>query len=132
LTALVLIFLLVGFTTRAAELLDFQGHVDGETTVVLTWNLADETGIQGFTIKRSTNATDFYPCTDFLPADGSLHYTITDNPINPKLESDRTYYYQLFFVENSGAETAVGNVVQVNLEVSTITLTWGTLKAMFR
>jgi hypothetical protein len=91
------------------ELVDFKAKAVNNTTV-LNWNTASERDNQGFTIERSTDATN-YSAIGTVKGNGTTsavhNYTFTDNA-----PASGSNYYRLRQTDMNGKET-VSSVVSV-------------------
>ncbi len=132
LTPVIAISLLFGLAF-ATQVLQFRGELLSETSVELQWTVDDETGISGFQLRRSADGVTFNPIFDWLTADGSLSYSYIDTPMGfTGTDTERIYYYALYLRDNEGNFYLGCDPIEVNFIISNVTMTWGTLKAMFR
>jgi hypothetical protein len=126
----------------ASELLSFEALVQGDDSVLLQWEVDDTQDLSGFVLQRSVNNTHFHAITQVLPISGS-YYEYIDRPglaggasedKHLRLtDIDQDYYYHLEAVHADGRRTQLSeSAVHVSFEMSTVDVTWGSIKAMFR
>ncbi len=99
--------------------------------IVLEWNSGDEQPISYFIVQRSMdNGQSWFDLSRISPyGNGSAYLYIDDRVFGGK--GDLVYYYRLkiFYRDGSVQFTAP---VNVTLDVSSVQMTWGSIKAMFR
>lgn len=138
----VLLLLLLPFALRAAQLLRFEGDVIDDESVRLQWEVDGIQGLAGFELERSTDNVVYRSIGDRLTVQG-LEYTFVDRPglagapgeanRGARVDTEQAYYYRLWFVLPSGERVAASDQpIAVNFQMSTVSLTWGGIKAMFR
>ncbi len=140
----ILILLFLALRLGAAELVLFSYHLLPDPAVRLFWEVDGTAGMQGFEVERSTDNEHFQSISQRILCNGGLDYQYTDHPlvgINNSvhgskgfgLDQDQTYYYRLVFVGNDNSRTlASDEVLQVEMQLNTVSTTWGSIKAMFR
>lgn len=125
----------------AVSLLQFTGEVLDEQTVELRWSVDSVQGMTAFDVERSTDNEHFQLVGERVQANGGLVYTLLDSPGLASLPGGRdrvtdieqTYYYRLYYVLPSGGRLAANQeALQVSFQLSTVSVTWGSIKAMFR
>jgi hypothetical protein len=126
-------------TAIPVELVSFKGKTNNNTTV-LSWQTASERDNQGFTIERSTDATNYsaigtvkgngttsavhdYTFTDNTPASGSNYYRLRQTDVNGK-ETVSSVVAVLF---GKGGLIIKSNVVHNTLDVTVGDATGGPL-----
>jgi hypothetical protein len=127
----------------ALQLLEFSGEVVEEDAVRLSWRVDTVQGVAGFELERSTDNELYRQIGERLPASG-LDYSVLDRPgLNgsggeverggARVDAAQTYYYRLWIVLPSGErQPASSEPIEVSFQMSTVSLTWGGIKAMFR
>lgn len=137
-----ILLLLLPFLAKAAELLRFAGEVVDAESVQIEWSVDATTGLAGFQLERSTDNVLFQSIGDRVPLQG-LEYVVVDRPglssLNgesgrgAQVDSEQIYYYRLWYVLPSGQRVlASDSPIEVGFQMSTVSLTWGGIKAMFR
>ncbi len=129
----------------AAELVLFGHHLLPDPAVRLYWEIDASAGLQGFEIERSTDNEHFQTVSQRILCNGGLDYSFTDYPLdgmsNSPIQSrkglgvdqDQTYYYRLVFLGNDNSRLVLqDDVIQVEMQLNTVSTTWGSIKAMFR
>ena len=133
LSVTLIVFFVTLLAVQAVDLTRFTHTLVSNSEVRLDWEVTNENGIAGYYIYRAKDPARFLPATELIPADGSLVYTVNDRPLDfGKADTDRTYLYQLYYQTASGDRLPLSSVMEVHFEFSTVTMTWGTLKALFR
>jgi len=143
---LLLLTLLLPFALRATELLLFEGEVVDSDAVQLSWSVDSAAGLAGFVVERSTDDAVYRQIGDRLPIDG-LDYALVDRPGlagageggdevdrgGARTDTEQRYFYRLWYVLPSGERLlASEQPIEVSFQLSTVSLTWGGIKAMFR
>jgi hypothetical protein len=135
------IILLCGSTLDAAVLENFDGDVQNSITVRLYWSVDNLDGISGFEIERSADNIFFQSLCDPILCNGSLDYEYVDqtgisnsgNRPVPGIDVEQTYYYRLYFTLPNGSRQLVSDEsLEIDFQLSTMSVTWGGIKAMFR
>jgi hypothetical protein len=139
---LVLVLILLPALARAVSLLQFTGTVLDEQTVELRWRVDTVQGMAAFEVERSTDNAHFSPVGERVTAaSGELEYVLLDRPGLASLPGGRdrvtdveqTYYYRLYYVLPGGGRLpANAEALAVTFQFSTVSVTWGSIKAMFR
>jgi hypothetical protein len=137
---LILSLLLLPIMAAAVELLDFQGTVLDEQTVELRWLVDRVDNLAAFEIERSTDNEHFSPVSAPIPASSSLEYFLLDQPgvqaasnRGQQIDMDQTYYYRLYYIlDDQSRVSASPQSVEVSFVMNTVSVTWGSIKAMFR
>lgn len=126
---------------RAASLLSFTGEVLDDQSVELRWRVDTVQGLAAFEVERSTDNEHYQVVGDRVAVDGGLDYLLLDRPGLAEAPDGRdrftdveqTYYYRLYYVLPTGGRLpAAAEPLSVSFHLSTVTVTWGSIKAMFR
>lgn len=125
----------------AATLLQFSGEVLDEETVELRWRVDNLQGLSSFELERSTDNEHYQVLGERVAVNGSLEYTLLDHPglasaaggRDRFTDLEQVYYYRLYYILPSGGRLlAQSTPLTVNVQLSTVEATWGSIKAMFR
>ena len=126
----------------AVSLLQFTGEVLDEQAVELRWSVDSVQGMTAFDVERSTDNEHFQLVGERIPVNGGLDYMLLDSPGLASLpgggrdrmtDIEQIYYYRLYYVLPSGGRLAANQeALQVSFQLSTVSVTWGSIKAMFR
>ena len=138
----ILLFTLLCSFAQASELLNFSAQVEEEESVLLQWEVDEISSLSGFILHRSVDNTHFQPICQMIPIDGTV-YDFVDRPgvagssTHEKglhfADLEQQYYYHLFAVLQNGDHVRLSqDALLVNFEMSTVSVTWGSIKAMFR
>jgi hypothetical protein len=96
----------------------------------LEWTSGLEGNLIKYKVERSTDNQYFITLTDILP-EGNYHtYIYIDDDIM-KSSSQRLYYYRIRMIFADGT-FCYSLVRSVNIQLSGLMETWGSIKAMFR
>jgi hypothetical protein len=132
--------LLLPLLAMGASLLSFTGEVLDEQTVELRWRVDTPQGLSAFEVERSTDNEHFQVVGDRVLA-GGTDYLLLDRPglsgapggRERLADIEQVYYYRLYYILPSGGRLpASTDAVRVNFQFSTVSVTWGSIKAMFR
>lgn len=134
------LILLLPLLAAAFELLDFQGAVLDEQTVELRWLLDRIEGVSGFEVERSTDDEHFQLIGNRIQASSAVEYSLIDQPglsatggRGQMIDMEQTYYYRLYYIlPDQSRLSAHDRSVEVSFQMSTVSVTWGSIKAMFR
>lgn len=99
--------------------------------VVLEWSTDNEMSVRSFTVQRSmNNGESWFDVGRVTPYGFSASYMfIDDNILGSK--SDLVYTYRLR-VQYEDGSVAYSQPVNVTMTISSVQMTWGSIKAMFR
>jgi len=138
--SLLIALILTPLLALGASLISFTGEVLDEQTVELRWRVDTPQGLASFEVERSTDNEHFQVVGDRVTA-GGVDYVLLDRPgissapggRERLTDMEQVYYYRLFYVLPSGGRLpASSESVRVNFQFSTVSVTWGSIKAMFR
>jgi hypothetical protein len=125
----------------AVSLLQFTGEVLDEQSVELRWRVDSVQGMSAFEVERSTDNEHFQVVGERVPANGGLDYSLLDRPglasapggRDRMTDVEQIYYYRLYYVLPSGGRLPANpEALRVSFTLSTVSVTWGSIKAMFR
>jgi len=125
-----LVILLILASLAGAEVVfnTFQVEANGARAEI-TWSTSDESDITSFIIERSTDGIEFIEIATFTPQGIYQEYRYID--IDLFKDSIKTFHYRIKAVDRENQpHYSVVRTIQVSL--SGIQQTWGSLKAMFR
>ena len=127
---LTLVLILPCLIFSGANVIDFEATRDSNV-VNLTWSTENESNIDYFTLRRSTDMITWYQISEKIKAHNApSSYTYTDRTIFKGVESTTLYYY-LDFVDQNGNK--ITNIASATCSgVSGFRHTWGSIKALFR
>lgn len=141
------ILFLLAFGTllaQATQVLNFHHQLLADPAVRLMWEVDNTSGIIGFEVERSTDNQHFTGVSDRLLCNGQLDYEYTDHPgqsmnssavvdKGSEIDIEQTYYYRLvYLLPNQGRQLADSPTIEVDMQLNTVSTTWGGIKAMFR
>lgn len=141
---LLLIILFFGATIAAlaADVLINSFHAESTgNSVILRWTSKDEANLSRFEVERAS-IDKVFNYLNFKPATGKSYsdYTYYDEEAfmkqgagddNPKLQSQKIYFYRLKLVYKDGS-TAYSDEVSLTHRTNSVKRTWGMIKEMFR
>ncbi len=125
----------------AADLLDFSAEVLDDEAVRLEWRVDELIGLAGFQLERSTDNQYFQAIGEVIPCTEELVYEYVDHPGSLAgggrdgrfADYEQVYYYRLYFLMPDGGRLlATPQALEVPFLISTVSITWGAIKAMFR
>ena len=127
--ALIVVFMCGGAAEASIAFERFEVATQGDY-VVITWTTLDERGVLRFEVERSTDGRDFYRIETVLPepSGAGTEYRYTDTDLCK--QETRVYFYRIKAVE--AGSVSYSQVRSVDIVLSVIQQTWGSLKAMFR
>ncbi len=109
----------------------FQGYYQ-TGKIILEWNTQDESNIDYFLIQRSmNNGLNYYDISEISSQGSASSYVFIDHEIIGS-KSDLSYTYRVLIYYSDGKIDAETSPVTVSLTVSSVQMTWGSIKAMFR
>lgn len=107
---------------------NFSGSDEGDS-IVLSWNVLDESNVKEFVINRKNSGIPFTEIETIKP-NGNHSYTYEDKNIY-KVASDLAFIYQIKAMDHQG-KMLEDNIITVTKKLSDYKRTWGSIKAMFR
>jgi len=96
--------------------------------VVITWKTSQELGCSIFKVERSVDGVNYFEIASFAPHGTSREYQHIDADLFK--QSSRTFHYRVKAESITGYDTTESK--SVNVVISGIQQTWGSLKAMFK
>ena len=142
--SIILLLSLSAWVAHATEVLSFHYQLLGDPAVRLVWEMDNTNGILGFEVERSTDNSHFTSVSSSIFCNGELDYEFTDYPgqgLNSlnlgdkghRTDIEQTYYYRLvYLLPNQGRQVSSAPALEVDLQLNTVSTTWGDIKAMFR
>ncbi|MCK5521013.1 hypothetical protein KAJ27_08235 [bacterium] len=102
-----------------------------EGKIVLEWMVQNEDDVNYYQIQRSMDrGNNYYDLSKIAPYGSGVSYLFIDeNVLGAK--SDMTYTYRLKIFFNDRSEQ-YSYPVEISLNISSVEMTWGSIKAMFR
>ncbi len=129
---LLYIFLLIVFTGilyAGADIIEFSAQAQNNR-IVIVWKTSHEENVRKFVIERSTDEKNFFPIGEVEARGAGYKYEFVDSKLG-KINGI-SYYYRLKIVEVSGNYSYSEQVVWASPIISSMTRTWGSIKALFR
>jgi hypothetical protein len=120
--------------------LQFNGEVLDGQTVELRWRVDTVQGVAAFEVERSTDSSYYQLVGERVPVSNALEYVLQDRPglassggRDRMTDIEQAYFYRLYYILPSGdRQPAAADPIRVSFQFSTVTVTWGSIKAMFR
>lgn len=122
-----ILFLFLSFLFADAIITEFSADPDGER-IVLQWKTSQEDNVQKFVVERSNDKEHFYPIGSLEARGPGYQYRFVDDRLG---KINGWFYYRLQIVNKNGNST-YNEPIQANLNISSISRTWGSIKALFR
>ena len=118
------------FSLMATDIIsNFVGYTE-DSRIVLQWNSGNENDVIGYEIHRSVDGHNFYQI-GFLQSQGNnSSYTYIDNSVFAKV-SGRTYHYKIGIKDINGNISFI-DTIEVLSNISDVSHTWGSIKAIFK
>lgn len=110
-------------------IISFTANPNGDKAV-LEWQSGIEGSLIKYKIERSADSQSFTYIQEISPEGNYSEYIYIDDDIY-KSSSQRLYYYRIKMIFADGTY-AYSEVKSVNLILSGLQETWGSIKAMFR
>lgn len=107
---------------------DFTATAQGDG-VYLEWRSGSEQGVSGYGVERSFDGETFLTIGTVEPRGDNSLYRFTDS--NLFKGEVRTIYYRVR-IDFRNQHREWSETLRVNLSVSSVRRTWGSIKAMFR
>ena len=99
--------------------------------IVIEWSTDNELSVRSYTVQRSMNGGEsWFDVGRISPYGFSASYIFMDENILGG-KSDLEYQYRLRIVYDDGS-VAYSQPVTVTMTISSVQMTWGSIKAMFR
>ena len=122
-----ILFTFFSFVLGNAVIVEWKAE-PGVDKITLQWKTSEENNIQKFVIERSIDNKHFTDIGEVAPRGPGYLYKFIDNNIG-KVKS--LFYYRLRIVNTNGTVQRT-DVLQVIPNISSLTRTWGSIKALFR
>jgi hypothetical protein len=121
------IFLFSATLFAKAVITDWKAEPEQEK-VVLTWKTSLEDGVQKFVIQRSSDGNHFTDIGEILSRGAGFEYRYEDDKLGL---TNSIFYYRLRVVNNDNS-FQYSEVLNVIPNISSISRSWGSIKALFR
>lgn len=128
-TAILLLSLTFACIARADVIFSsFEVEADAHRAVI-TWVTSTENDVTSFAVERSYDGVEFFPIATFTPYGPGREYRYVD--VDLYKDSIRQFHYRIRAVDQMNREYLT-EVKTVEISLSGIRQTWGSLKALFR
>ncbi len=124
-----LLIAFAGLLYAGADIVEFSAQAQNNRIVVV-WKTSHEENVSKFVVERSTDEKNFFPIGEVQAKGAGYKYEFVDSKLG-KINGV-SYYYRLKIVDRSGSYTYSEQVVWASPIISSMTRTWGSIKALFR
>lgn len=117
----------ITFLWASAVIVEWKAEPE-QNKIILQWKTSSEEGVQKFVVERSTDNSHFFDIGE-VPARGpGFMYHFEDNRLGL---TNSIFHYRLRIVNNDGSYQYT-DTLPVILNLSDISRSWGSIKALFR
>ncbi|MFO7809862.1 MAG: hypothetical protein R6V47_00630 [Candidatus Delongbacteria bacterium] len=122
-----LLFLTAGVLYSSTDIVGLK--CDYSSGVVkIAWQSTAEINVKDFTVEKSSDNINFSALTSENPKGSYSDYTVLD--MNPHSKGE-SLYYRIKIADYDGT-SVLSDPASVTIDVSGISATWGSIKALFR
>ncbi|RMG63879.1 MAG: hypothetical protein D6715_10550 [Calditrichaeota bacterium] len=118
---------LIGLAFADAVIVEFQAE-PSQNRIYITWKTGEENGVQVFVVERSINNKDFTAIGEVAPKGSNSTYEFVDENFS---EAKTVFYYRLQ-IKNTDGSSQFTDSLPVIPTISSLTRTWGSIKALFK
>ncbi|OGB65672.1 MAG: hypothetical protein A2Y94_04755 [Caldithrix sp. RBG_13_44_9] len=124
-----LIFLTVFTTLLWANAVIIEWKAEPEQSkIILQWKTSQEDEVVKFVVERSTDNSHFFDIGEVTARGPGFQYRFEDNKLG---FTNSIFYYRLKIVNNDGSYHYT-DTLPVIPNISSISRSWGSIKALFR
>lgn len=124
---MLLLLALVSLVFADAVITEFQAE-PSQNRIIITWKTGEENGVQVFVVERSTNNKDFSAIGEVAPKGSNSTYEFIDENFS---EAKTVFYYRLQIKNKDGSHQFTDSLPVIPT-ISSLTRTWGSIKALFK
>jgi hypothetical protein len=124
-----LLFLTV-FTTwlwAGAVVVEWKAEPE-QNKIILQWKTSQEEEVVKFVVERSTDSAHFFEIGEVTARGPGFQYRFEDNKLGL---TNSIFYYRLKIVNNDGSFQYTDTITAIP-NISSISRSWGSIKALFR
>ena len=99
-----------------------------QNKIILQWKTSQEDGVEKFVIERSTDNSHFFDIGEISARGPGFQYRFEDNKLG---FTKSIFYYRLRIVNDNGSYQFT-DTLPVIPNISSISRSWGSIKALFR
>lgn len=122
-----ILFALVTLVFANAVIVEWKAEPE-QNKIILQWKTSQEDNVEKFVVERSIDNKTFTDLGEVVARGPGYQYRFEDDNLG---RSKSIFYYRLRIIDRDGTIQYTDSL-QVIALISSITRTWGTIKALFR
>ncbi len=127
LTPIIILLFLITLSVADAEFKEWSVNYNSDQ-IVLQWKTIEENNVEKFVIERSSDNKNFTDIGEVEARGAGYDYKYVDDQVG---RIDSIFYYRLRVVNKDGS-IQHNDALSVIPNISSISRTWGSIKALFR